>query len=269
MVRRKDTKKRTRVKKRAKKRAKKSAKKRTRRMSRNGGMTLNELIKIATERKSGNTVDLSGLEINNERLKVLISRVTFPHMISLHLGNNNIDDIRPLKKLGKKLESLDISNQTPSDNAMSLVPISGLTKLQVLSISNANVVDIAPLRGLTNLKVLWLSGNDIRDYGPISNLELQYAIMSNSTVYDESYTAENDGKTPPRSPHAFDKDMRRQSPHTRQSNILDNVDALAVNLDIDVDGFNQFLSQQDTDDYGGFIEDWDTILNNYDIHLMQ
>jgi hypothetical protein len=122
---------------------------------------------------------------------------------------------------------------------------------------------------LTNLKVLWLSGNDIRDYEPISNLDLQYAIMSNSTVYDESYTVWNDGKTPPQSPHAFDKDMRRQSPHARHSNILGNVDALATNLGIDIDGFNQFLSQQDTDDYGGFIEDWETILNNYDIHLLQ
>ena len=275
-------------KKRAKKRAKKNVKKRTRgkkkgvkknrtrikkHRSRDAGMTLDELI-VATERNSGNNMDLSGLEINDAQLIELINNVLPIFLrngvISLNLSNNNITDIGVLDliDLFVDLELLDLSNQTPSDKKMSLEPIKDFTSLQVLSISNANVVDIEPLRELDNLKVLWLSGNDIQDYEPISKLKLQYAVLSNDTAYDESYTLENDGKTPPQGRHTVDKHRTPpQSPHARRQANLGSTDALAVNLGIDVNGFNQFLSQQDTDDYGGFAEEWETILDNYDIYL--
>jgi hypothetical protein len=233
-------------------------------------MTFDELMAV-TEESSCNIMDLSGLEINDKQLLELMP-YALPiflrnKVISLNLSNNSITDIGPLDliDLFVDLESLDLSNQTPSDKKMSLEPIKDFTSLQVLSILNANVVDIEPLRDLDNLKVLWLSGNDIQDYEPISKLKLQ---LSNDTVYGESYTLENDGKTPPQSRHAVDKHRTPpQSPHARQQANLGSTDALAVNLGIDVDGFNQFLSQQDTDDYGGFVEEWETILDNYDIHL--
>ena len=274
-----------RAKKNVKKRTKKNVKKRTREKkkgvkknrtrikkhrSRDAGMTLGELIS-ATELNSGDNMDLSGLEINDTQLIELINNVLPIFLrngvISLNLSNNNITDIGVLEliDLFVDLESLDLSNHTPSDKKMSLEPLKDYTSLQVLSISNANVVDIEPLRELDNLKVLWLSGNDIQDYEPISKLKLQ---LSNDTVYGESYTLENDGKTPPQSRHAVDKHRTPpQSPHARQQANLGSTDALAVNLGIDVDGFNQFLSQQETDDYGGFAEEWETILDNYDTYL--
>ena len=271
MVRKKRAKRRVKKRTRGKKRGKKKGKKRrTRIKRRDAGMTFDELMAV-TEATSCNIMDLSGLEINDKQLLELMP-YALPiflrnKVISLNLSNNSITDIGPLDliDLFVDLESLDLSNQTPSDKKMSLEPIKDFTSLQVLSISNANVVDIEPLRDLDNLKVLWLSGNDIQDYEPISKLKLQ---LSNDTVYGESYTLENDGKTPPQSRHAVDKHRTPpQSPHARQQANLGSTDALAVNLGIDVDGFNQFLSQQDTDDYGGFVEEWETILDNYDIHL--
>lgn len=271
MVRKKRAKRRVKKRTRGKKRGKKKGKKRrTRIKRRDAGMTFDELMAV-TEATSCNIMDLSGLEINDKQLLELMP-YAFPiflrnKVISLNLSNNSITDIGPLDliDLFVDLESLDLSNQTPSDKKMSLEPIKDFTSLQVLSISNANVVDIEPLRDLDNLKVLWLSGNDIQDYEPISKLKLQ---LSSDTVYGESYTLENDGKTPPQSRHAVDKHRTPpQSPHARQQANLGSTDALAVNLGIDVDGFNQFLSQQETDDYGGFAEEWETILDNYDIYL--
>ena len=271
MVRKKRAKRRVKKRTRGKKRGKKKGKKRrTRIKRRDAGMTFDELMAV-TEATSCNIMDLSGLEINDKQLLELMP-YALPiflrnKVISLNLSNNSITDIGPLDliDLFVDLESLDLSNQTPSDKKMSLEPIKDFTSLQVLSILNANVVDIEPLRDLDNLKVLWLSGNDIQDYEPISKLKLQ---LSNDTVYGESYTLENDGKTPPQSRHAVDKHRTPpQSPHARQQANLGSTDALAVNLGIDVDGFNQFLSQQETDDYGGFAEEWETILDNYDIYL--
>jgi hypothetical protein len=271
MVRKKRAKRRVKKRTRGKKRGKKKGKKRrTRIKRRDAGMTFDELMAV-TEATSCNIMDLSGLEINDKQLLELMP-YALPiflrnKVISLNLSNNSITDIGPLDliDLFVDLESLDLSNQTPSDKKMSLEPIKDFTSLQVLSISNANVVDIEPLRDLDNLKVLWLSGNDIQDYEPISKLKLQ---LSNDTAYGESYTLENDGKTPPQSRHAVDKHRTPpQSPHARQQANLSSTDALAVNLGIDVDGFNQFLSQQETDDYGGFAEEWETILDNYDIYL--
>jgi len=271
MVRKKRAKRRVKKRTRGKKRGKKKGKKRrTRIKRRDAGMTFDELMAV-TEATSCNIMDLSGLEINDKQLLELMP-YALPiflrnKVISLNLSNNSITDIGPLDliDLFVDLESLDLSNQTPSDKKMSLEPIKDFTSLQVLSISNANVVDIEPLRDLDNLKVLWLSGNDIQDYEPISKLKLQ---LSNDTAYGESYTLENDGKTPPQSRHAVDKHRTPpQSPHARQQANLGSTDALAVNLGIDVDGFNQFLSQQETDDYGGFAEEWETILDNYDIYL--
>ena len=271
MVRKKRAKRRVKKRTRGKKRGKKKGKKRrTRIKRRDAGMTFDELMAV-TEATSCNIMDLSGLEINDKQLLELMP-YALPiflrnKVISLNLSNNSITDIGPLDliDLFVDLESLDLSNQTPSDKKMSLEPIKDFTSLQVLSILNANVVDIEPLRDLDNLKVLWLSGNDIQDYEPISKLKLQ---LSNDTAYGESYTLENDGKTPPQSRHAVDKHRTPpQSPHARQQANLGSTDALAVNLGIDVDGFNQFLSQQETDDYGGFAEEWETILDNYDIYL--
>ena len=271
MVRKKRAKRRVKKRTRGKKRGKKKGKKRrTRIKRRDAGMTFDELMAV-TEATSCNIMDLSGLEINDKQLLELMP-YALPiflrnKVISLNLSNNSITDIGPLDliDLFVDLESLDLSNQTPSDKKMSLEPLKDYTSLQVLSISNANVVDIEPLRDLDNLKVLWLSGNDIQDYEPISKLKLQ---LSNDTAYGESYTLENDGKTPPQSRHAVDKHRTPpQSPHARQQANLGSTDALAVNLGIDVDGFNQFLSQQETDDYGGFAEEWETILDNYDIYL--
>jgi len=152
--------------------------KKRRKKSKNAGKTFIELMKAVNERTSNNVMDLSGLEINNEQLSELIHhslRIFRDEKVqALNLSNNKITDIESLAMIDLfvDLESLDLSNQAPSDKNMSLVPLEDMIELQVLSITNANVVDIEPLRNLYNLKVLYYSGNDIQNHEPISQLNL-------------------------------------------------------------------------------------------------
>ena len=98
---------------------------------------------------------------------------------------------------------------------MDLMPISGLTSLQVLSISNANIKNISPLKELINLQVVFLAENDIQDFEALEQMELLWVQLRDNEgeIYNESYTVENDGVTPPNSPKK--DDTRRQGPRSR------------------------------------------------------
>ena len=181
--------------------------KKRRKKSKNAGMTFTELMNAVNERTSNHVMDLSGLGINNKQLSELINHSLLifkeKNVFSLNLSHNNITDIESIALLDMyvDLESLDLSNQAPSDKNMSLVPLEDMIALQVLSISNANVVDIEPLRNLDNLKVLYYSGNDIQDHEPISQLNL----LTEEEVWQDTPTpiltmTPADFYTPPPSP---------------------------------------------------------------------
>lgn len=205
------------------KKGRKRRKKKTKKLYQRGGMKISELIEAANNHPIYlNDLDLSGLEINNEQLKELMPHLSdlLSSKVSLNLSNNHISDIGPLEMLEKEnnIESLDISNQTHQNGKtkeMDLIPILGLTSLRVLSISNANIKNISPLKELINLQVVFLAGNDIKDFEALEQMELLWVQLCDNEgrIYNESYTVENDGVTPPNSPKK--DDTRRQGPRSR------------------------------------------------------
>ena len=64
-------------------------------------------------------------------------------------------------------ENLEIGIVINSNDVSNLSPLSGLTNLRWISLSQNSISDISPLSGLTNLTVLYLNDNSISDISPL------------------------------------------------------------------------------------------------------
>ncbi len=86
---------------------------------------------------------------------------------SLVILYDDITSLNGLQKL-KKLKFLWIQNYNPITD---LKPISGLTNLEVLYLSDSKITDISALKKLKKLKVLYIQNNNIEDYSVILGLD--------------------------------------------------------------------------------------------------
>ncbi len=65
--------------------------------------------------------------------------------------------------------------------------LASMTQLNLLEITNSNLVDISPIANLVNLDTLNLSGNEIQDISALSALtKLRVLILSNNSIQDIS-----------------------------------------------------------------------------------
>ena len=83
----------------------------------------------------------------------------------LTLSGRRLSDITPLSSM-TSLRSLILTNNLISD----LSPLSGLSQLGYLHLGGNQIRDLAPLSGLSSLRTLNLDGNPVRDFSPIYNL---------------------------------------------------------------------------------------------------
>ncbi|MEN6635713.1 MAG: leucine-rich repeat domain-containing protein [Clostridiaceae bacterium] len=106
---------------------------------------------------------------------------------SLQMGGVVIDDLSAIANL-KSLISLTVFN---GEQALDLTPLSGLTKLQALTLRNNKITDITPLKGLKNLTYLDLEGNQISDVTPLAGLtNMNRLFLSNNPITDFTPLAE-------------------------------------------------------------------------------
>jgi hypothetical protein len=66
-----------------------------------------------------------------------------------------------------------------------LAPLSGLSALTTLDVSNTNVADLAPLRGLSALTTLFVSGTPVADLTPLSRLSALASLFASNTQVDD------------------------------------------------------------------------------------
>lgn len=93
--------------------------------------------------------------------------------------NDQIYDLAPLSKL-TNLQSIDISNTNISD----LSPIRNLTKLESLYCSGSKIQSLAALKYLTNLRVLNIDNSEIKKLYPLQNFTYLELLYFNSTKVD-------------------------------------------------------------------------------------
>ena len=101
------------------------------------------------------TVAIAGQNIARDTASLALSKMS--------LADN---DIQPLSEL-TKLKNLTLSE----NNLSSLTPLENLTELTFLHLGGNSVTDLSPLSGLSNLKTLYLDGNPIRDFTPLRALK--------------------------------------------------------------------------------------------------
>ncbi|MCP4551406.1 MAG: leucine-rich repeat domain-containing protein [Bacteroidetes bacterium] len=93
--------------------------------------------------------------------------------------NNQITDLAPLSKL-TNLQSIDISNTNITDP----IPIRNLTKLESLYCSGSKIQSLAALKYLTNLRVLNINNTEVDKLYPLQNLTGLEFLHFNSTKID-------------------------------------------------------------------------------------
>ena len=102
------------------------------------------------------------------------------NLTDLHLGRNEISDVKPLANL-TGIERLYLESNKISD----ITPLSNLTNLTQLHLGDNNLKKISALSDLTGLTRLWLGDNQIRDITPLSNLiNLNWLGLYNSGIND-------------------------------------------------------------------------------------
>ncbi len=110
-----------------------------------------------------------------------------PDVTSLVLSQMRLQDsdILPLTQL-TKLESLSLTDNGLTD----ISPLAGLTELSFLQLGNNQVSDISPLAGLSKLKTLYLDGNPIDDFTPLHSLKsLTTLSLKNTGITEEEAEA--------------------------------------------------------------------------------
>jgi internalin A len=109
--------------------------------------------------------DLTGLEYATNLASLNLGEFFYYWNWPPELRTNQIQDISPLSGL-TRLKSLDLSNNQITD----ISALSGLTALESLAIYNNQIADISALSGLSNLTSLDLEHNQITDLTPLSGL---------------------------------------------------------------------------------------------------
>jgi Leucine-rich repeat (LRR) protein len=88
-----------------------------------------------------------------------------PWIEELDFALSRLEDLTPLSGL-TALRTLNLSETQVVD----LTPLSGLTALRTLNLGDTQVVDLSPLSGLTALQRLYLRGTRVVDLTPLSGL---------------------------------------------------------------------------------------------------
>ncbi|MCE5187802.1 MAG: leucine-rich repeat domain-containing protein [Eubacteriales bacterium] len=102
---------------------------------------------------------------------------------SLQLGGLVIDDLSIVANM-PNLKSLTVFG---GGKLSDLLPLSGLTRLQALTLRGNAISDITPLSALTNLLYLDLQANQVTDVSALSRLtNLQRLFLANNPVSDFS-----------------------------------------------------------------------------------
>ena len=130
----------------------------------------------AIQQEIGNSItthtllNLTRLEAPNRGIRDLTGLEHARHLVSLNLGAEDVDD-------------QTINSNTVSD----LSPLSGLTELRVLILSDNNITDVSHLAKLTRLEGLSLWGNNITDVSPLAKLiQLEWLWLGSNTITDVS-----------------------------------------------------------------------------------
>lgn len=125
------------------------------------------------------SLTLSGCALTAEQLTAL--RLA-PNLTHLQLANCSLSTLAPLSTL-TQLEVLDLSDNFVSD----LTPLSGCTALQELNLQSNGISDVQPLSSLTSLRILNLSSNSLKDVSALSactKLEELYLSDNQLTALD-------------------------------------------------------------------------------------
>ena len=128
---------------------------------------------------------LTSLEAPNANIKDLTGLEFATHLTSLDFGtqkiegnffnNNSISDLSPLSGL-TTLERLDLSENGISD----VSALSELTSLEWLGLHRNSISDVSALSGLTSLKTLDLNYNSVVDLAPlVANMGLDTGDVIN------------------------------------------------------------------------------------------
>ncbi len=135
---------------------------------------------------NANISDLTGLETATNLTNLFLDAESIENR---NINSNSVSDLSPLSGL-TNLDYLGLSNNNISD----LSGLSGLTKLRELSLGNNNISDLSPVAGLTNLSLLSLGNNNISDLSPVAGLtNLSLLILSNNNISDLSPLVANTG----------------------------------------------------------------------------
>jgi hypothetical protein len=117
-------------------------------------------------------------------LKVLakIKKAKESGAAALNLEARQISDLSPLTGL-TKLEGLTLSRNQISN----LSPLAGLTNLKSLELWGNEITDVSPLKELRNLKWLSLNLNEITDISPLAGLtKLEWLWLDGNQITDPS-----------------------------------------------------------------------------------
>ena len=123
----------------------------------------------------------------NTQLRIS-SYLFFANIFGTLLGDNVDLNTMVFKKIEARMKqtesrALDLSGTRISD----LSPITNLTMLELLVLTEAGVSDISPLANLTELQSLYLMGMDISDISPLASLTgLQSLYLTGTGVSDIS-----------------------------------------------------------------------------------
>ena len=104
-----------------------------------------------------------------------ITRVEMARVMRIEARNANIGDLTGLE-FAPRLTFLDFGDEivegqsVNSNNISDLTPLSGLTNLTYLYLTDNDITDITPLSGLTSLEWLDLDRNRLTDLTPLSGL---------------------------------------------------------------------------------------------------
>ncbi|MYB55787.1 MAG: hypothetical protein F4X51_05290 [Gemmatimonadetes bacterium] len=116
-----------------------------------------------------------------------ISKIEMASLNRLEAPDKNIRDLTGLE-FAINLMLLDLGKPFGNSNEISnLLPLSGLTSLEVLDLSFNSISDVTPLSNLNNLRELHLFVNNISDVGALSGLtSLEVLDLSSNSISDVS-----------------------------------------------------------------------------------
>lgn len=148
---------------------------------------------------------MSDLYFNNNSITSLVGLENISVLNGLHLENNNISDLTPIKNLSfdqiylgnnnlTDISLLNIDSNTrwvelQNNNISDISVFSGFNNYTIIDLSNNNISDFSPLSSYTSVGNLTLSGNPANNLSGLENLEtvssLYIQFMPNLTNLDE------------------------------------------------------------------------------------